>query len=155
MRPACVRASRSSRTQMRAPPRPACPSRARRAGKGCRTARARASRSRASCAPRTSSAFCAATKLARVGSGCTLGMPVISSPFTARAEPPAEFQPAAASHQRGSHHSIARHGASVRDVCLISLSGGGVIRVLCKGRLIRVFLNAWVRWRPVRGRTYF
>ncbi|KAJ1639296.1 hypothetical protein T492DRAFT_128111 [Pavlovales sp. CCMP2436] len=32
---------------------------------------------------------------------------------------------------------------------------GDGIRVLCKGPLIRVFLNAWVRWRPVRGRTYF
>ncbi|KAJ1629218.1 hypothetical protein T492DRAFT_123265 [Pavlovales sp. CCMP2436] len=39
--------------------------------------------------------------------------------------------------------------------CLISLSGGDVIRVLCKGPLIRMFLNTWVRWRPVRGRTYF
>ncbi|KAJ1631640.1 hypothetical protein T492DRAFT_994013 [Pavlovales sp. CCMP2436] len=49
--------------------------------------------------------------------------------------------------------------ASVREpstvVCLISLCGGDGIRVLSKSPLIRVFLSTWVRWRPVRGRTYF
>ncbi|KAJ1629841.1 hypothetical protein T492DRAFT_106391 [Pavlovales sp. CCMP2436] len=41
----------------------------------------------------------------------------------------------------------ARHRSFAAAIC--------TTRVLCKGPLIRVLLNTWFRWRPVRGRTYF